>query len=420
MRPTRFVFAASFDGTTEAKAMPAVYLAIAPVLAALFIQTAGNGLVSTLVPLRAAIEGFSRPEIGFIGSTYFIGMLAGCWTIPPLIGRIGYIRAFAACAALATVSVLGFALAVDSNVWAGLRCVMGFAIAGLYNTMESWVNARAHNKNRGQALALYNMLQFSGSTIGQQILRVFDPRSFVLFSLSAIFFVLSLVPMAMARAEPPAPPAKGKVDVLGLYRLAPMGVIGVLLVGLSNGTFWTVVPAVIERMQLGPGTVANFMTAVIIGSATAPYPIGRLSDMVDRRWVIIGVSLVACIVELLLFLFRAPSLTLLYVLGYGIGGSISILYSLLAAHTNDRAGPEMVVVVSSTLLLLYCIGGIIGPFVTSWLMDMLGDRMLFAVNALCHVVLIAYVGWRVRLREPPDQLAEPPVPASPSNPQNIK
>jgi MFS family permease len=400
--------------------MPAVYLAIAPVLAALFIQTAGNGLVSTLVPLRAAIEGFSRPEIGIIGSTYFIGMLAGCWTIPPLIGRIGYIRAFASCAALTTVSVLGFALVVDSNVWAALRCVMGFAIAGMYNTMESWVNARASNKNRGQALAFYNMLQFSGSTIGQQILRVFEPRSFGLFSLSAIFFALSLIPMAMTRAEPPAPPAKGRVDIVGLYRLAPMGVIGVALIGLSNGTFWTIVPSVIERMQLGPGTVANFMTAVIIGSATSPYPIGRLSDMIDRRWVIIGVALAALIFEVAMFLLGAPSLTLLYALGYGIGGTISILYSLLSAHTNDRSGPEMVVVVASTLLLVYCVGGIIGPLVTSWLMEVLGDRMLFAMSAICHAVLLAYVGWRMRLRDAPEQRVEPPVPASPSNPQNIK
>lgn len=400
--------------------MPAVYLAIAPVLAALFIQTAGNGLVSTLVPLRAALEGFSRPEIGVIGSTYFIGMLAGCWTIPPLIGRIGYIRAFAACAALTTTCVLGFTMVVDSLAWAVLRGVMGFAIAGLYNTMESWVNARAHNRNRGQALAVYNILQFSGSTIGQQILRVFDPKSFVLFSIAGSCFALSLIPMAMTRAEPPAPPAKGRVDIRGLYRLAPMGVIGIVLVGLSNGTFWTIAPAVIARLHLGPGTTANFMTAVILGSATSPWPIGRLSDAIDRRYVIIGVAALAAMVELALFGLPSPSMAVLYGLGYGVGVSISILYSLLSAHTNDRAGPEMVVVVASTLLLLYCAGGIVGPVLTAWLMQLYGDRMLFAVNAVCHLTLLGYVGWRVRLRDAPEQRVEPAAPASPTNPPSIK
>ncbi len=400
--------------------MPAVYLAIAPVLVALFIQIAGNGLISTLVPLRAAIEGFSRPEIGLIGSTYFIGMLGGCWTIPPLIARIGYIRAFSACAALVTVSVLGFAMVVDAYVWSALRAIMGFAIAGLYNTMESWVNAKAQNNNRGRAMAVYNIVHFSGSATGQQILRLFDPKSFALFSLGAAFFALSLVPMAMTRAEPPAPPAKGKVDVGGLYRIAPMGVIGIVLVGLANGTFWTLSPAVIERMNIGSSAVANFMTAVIIGSAISPYPIGRLSDAVDRRYVIAGVSIAAALIEALLYGFKAPSLELLYTLGFGVGITIPILYALIAAHANDRAGPEMVVVVSSTLLLLYCVGGIVGPILASWLMERTGDLAMFLLNGIFHIGLAAFVIWRIRQRDAPEQRVETTGRPSPTNPQNIK
>ncbi len=400
--------------------MPAVYLAIAPVLVALFIQIAGNGLISTLVPLRAAIEGFSRPEIGLIGSSYFVGMLGGCWTIPPLIARIGYIRAFSACAALVTASMLGFAVVVDPWVWSILRGVMGFALAGLYNTVEAWLNARAHNHNRGRVMAIYNAVQFSGSAGGQQILRLVDPRSFVLFSLGAAFSALSLVPMAMTRTEPPAPPAKGKVDVAGIYRIAPMGIIGIGLVGLANGTFWSLTPAVIERMHLGPGTVANFMTIVIAGSALSPYPIGRLSDIVDRRYVIAGIAIAAALIEALLFSIKSPSHLSLYTLGLGLGITLSVLYALIAAHTNDRAGPEMVVVVSSTLLLIYCFGGIAGPTTASWLMERSGDLAMFALNSVYHLALAGFVIWRIRQRDAPALRVETTGLTSPSNPQNLK
>jgi len=400
--------------------MPSVYIAIVPVMAALYIQIVGNGLITTLVPLRAALEGFSQPEIGAIGSTYFVGMLAGCWTIPPLIGRIGYIRAFSACAALATVCVLGFAIAVHPVAWAVLRGALGFAIAGLYNVMESWVNAKASNANRGRALALYNIVHFSGSATGQQVLRAFEPRSYALFSLGAAFFVLSLVPMAMTRSEPPAPPSKARADVRGLYALAPMGVIGVLVVGLANGTFWSLTPAVIERLQLGAETVANFMTAVIVGSALSPYPVGRLSDIIDRRYVIAGISGAAALLELAIFVTGSASVPLLYALGFGIGATTTVIYPMISAHTNDRSGPEMVVTVASTLLFVYCVGGIVGPVAIAWLMERTSDMTMFLVNAALHVSLTGFVLWRIGQRAAPSPLGEQPAPQSPRDPQKLK
>ncbi len=374
--------------------------ALIPLFLAVFIMMAGNGLITTLVPLRGVIESFSSQSIGAIGSAYFVGMLAGTWATPSIVGRAGHIRAFAAYAAIAGAAALGFAIVVDPIAWMALRLVIGFCFAGLFAIIESWINDKATNQNRGRLLALQNIVHFSGSAGGQQFLRAAEPTSFALFSTVAGLFMLSVVPLAMTRQDPPGLPAKGRLDVFGLLRASPIGVIGMVLVGLANATFWSLVPAYIERLGLGAADVATFMTCVILGSAVGPYPIGRLSDRFDRRVVIIIVSGAAALVEIA-FVVLAPSAILLYVMAFLLGLCLPVLYSLISAHTNDRTGRERMVAVSSTLLFLYCVGGIVGPLVTSALMSWFGQHMLFAHNALVHLELAAFVVWRMTRRAAP-------------------
>lgn len=361
---------------------------------------AGNGLVATLVPLRGVIEGFSPLEIGMIGSGYFLGMLGGTWATPIIVARAGHIRAFSAYAAIVGTASLGFALAVEPIVWMSLRLIIGFCFAGLLAIIESWINDKATNQNRGRFLALSNIMSFTGSACGQQLLRIDDPRSFKLFSLAAGLFMLAVVPTALTRQDPPPLPAKGKLLIAELYTASPIGFVGMILVGLVNATFWSLAPAYAERVGLGPGEVATFMTCVILGSAIGPYPIGRLSDLLDRRKIIVAVSLGAAIVEIA-FVVIQPGEIGLYILGFLLGLCLPVLYSLISAHTNDRTGRERMVAVSSTLLFLYCVGGIFGPMIGSFLMSWFGQNMLFAHNALVHLELAAFVLWRMRRRAPP-------------------
>lgn len=374
--------------------------ALVSLFIAVFVMMAGNGLITTLVPLRGVIEGFSSQSIGAIGSAYFVGMLAGTWVTPSIVGRAGHIRAFAAYAAIAGTAALGFAIAVHPVAWMALRLIIGFCFAGLFAIIESWINDKATNQNRGRLLALQNIVHFSGSAGGQQILRVAEPTSFSLFSAVAGLYMLSVVPLAMTRQDPPGLPSKGRLDILGLLRASPIGVVGMILVGLANATFWSLVPAYVDRLGLSAAEVATFMTCVILGSAVGPYPIGRLSDRFDRRVVIIIVSSAAALLEIAFFVF-SPNALLLYVLAFLLGLCLPVLYSLISAHTNDRTGRERMVAVSSTLLFLYCVGGIIGPLVTAQLISWFGQHMLFAHNALVHLELVAFVVWRMTRRAAP-------------------
>ena len=375
-------------------------LSVLPVLIAVFIMIAGNGLFNTLVPFRATVEGFSPVMVGVIGSAYFFGMLAGTWAAPSIVRRAGHTRAFAAYSAIVSVAVLAFPIAVSPIPWMILRALVGFCFAGLYAVVESWISGKAGSAQRGRLLAIYNISNFAGSALGQQTLRFFEAKSDALFSAAASFMMLALVPMAMTKAEPPPLPPKGRLVIRELWRVSPISLVTAILLGLANGTFWSIIPAYVQKLDLGPGTVASFMTFAIIGSALSPYPVGRLSDRFDRRKVIAGMSLAVMLPEIAMALIPAPQPFLLYTLGFLVGGLITVLYPLMTALSVDRLGPEKAVPVASTTLFIYCIGAIVGPTFVAWLMTALGDRMLFVHNALVHFTIIAYALWRITREGP--------------------
>jgi len=399
--------------------VPSMYLSVLPVFLAVFILIAGNGIITTLVPLRATLEGFALSEVGAIGSAYFTGMLAGTWMTPGIVRRAGHIRAFAAYAAVASVATLGLAMLVQPLFWVLMRGVLGFCFAGLFAIFESWISTKASNHNRGRMLAVYNVVHFSGSALGQQVLRLADPRSFTLFSAAASFLMLGLVPMAMTKADPPPLPPKGRLEILSMYRATPIGAIGIVMVGWVNATFWSLAPAYVERQGLGPGTVASFMTAVIVGSAVGPYPLGRLSDMLDRRIVIASTAAAASVVAFAVALAGTGSLPVLYLFAFLLGLTTPVIYPIITAHTVDRMGVDKAVAISSTLLFLYCCGGILGPTVAAALIDRFGDASLFVHNGTVHALLALFVTWRiirrpaaVRIATPEDAPGKPPAPGA--------
>lgn len=357
---------------------------------------AGNGLMNTLVPLRATLEGFAASDIGLIGSSYFFGMLAGTWTTPIIVRQAGHVRAFAAYAAVVAVAALSFPLFVSPVPWMLARGLVGFCFAGLYAIVESWISVKAGPTHRGRMLGLYNIANFSGSAAGQQTLRVIDAKDFGAFSAAASFLMLSLIPMAVTKAEPPPLPPKGQLRIGELYRSSLISIVTIILLGFANGSFWSIVPAYVEHLQMGPGTVASFMTAVIIGSALSPYPVGRLSDKFDRRIVIAVASGLAMIFEIAMTFSHTTTPIVLYALGFSIGATIPVLYPLVSALSVDRLGAEKAVSVASTLLFLYCIGAIVGPVLAATMMTAFGDGMLFAQNAIAHAIITGFIVVRLK------------------------
>ena len=375
---------------------------VAPILALLLsvsLLLMGNGLQNTLLPVRASVEAFSPLSIGVMGSAYFFGFALGCLLGPLIVRRVGHIRTFTAMATIASCAALAHVIYVDAIIWWGLRIITGICFAVLYMVIESWINERATNETRGLLFSVYTVVNLTVITLGQMMLTLADPTEFVLFSLASILVSLAAVPVALSKSPEPAPIDTVKINFRNLYRTSPVGVIGCLVVGLTNGSFWSLAPVFAQGDSTDVGVVAVFMSVAVIAGAIGQWPLGLVSDRIDRRRVIAFACVGAALAGLSLAMFAGQSQSVLLAAAFGYGLFGFPLYALSVAHTNDFAGPSKYVEVACGLLLVYAVGAVIGPIVASLCTRFFGQGGLFAFTAVIHIALGIFAIYRLTRRE---------------------
>jgi len=385
--------------------------ALAPVAALLFsvsILLTGQGLMGTLLPLRASIEDFSTVSIGIFGAGYFLGFAVGCLKGGELVQRVGHIRVFLAMAALASAAPLLHGLVVGPFTWSLLRLLNGFSLAVLYVVIESWLNEHATNDNRGVVFSTYAMITLSVLAAGQMMTLLYDPTGLQLFAIASVLISVAAIPIALSSSPSPELPETAAVDLHGLYRISPTGALGCLAAGFANGAFWALAPVFTLSVSEGPGLAAWFMTAAVLGGAIAQWPLGALSDHIGRRAVLIAVSVGAAGVGASLsWAGTTWDTTTIGILGACWGAAAFPLYTIAVAHTNDYADPSQYVTVSGGLLLMYGLGAIVGPIIAAVFLTATNAGMLFLYCTIVHLLLVAFVLYRRLVRRAP---SEHPVP----------
>jgi MFS family permease len=383
--------------------MIATLAPVGALLLSVALLLTGNGLQGTLLPVRANLESFGALSIGVMGSAYYVGFVAGCVLTPKLIRRVGHIRLFTAMVAIASVIPLAHAMLVGSLPWWLLRAMTGLCLAGLYLIIESWLNERATPENRGLVFTTYTTVNFSVITLGQMLMLADDPLRFHLFSLASILVSLAAVPVALTRSPQPAPISSARLSLRKLYEVSPVGVAGVLTVGLANGAFWGMAPAFAAQAGLSVPQIAWFMSATVVGGALAQWPFGRLSDRMDRRRTILLACLLAGMAALLVIATALAMPGLMIGAAFLFGVFAFPLYALSVAHTNDMATDVDFVAVAGGLLLINGAGSVIGPAVAGLAMDRLGPLGLFGFTALMHFIMAGFALYRMRQRAAPPQ-----------------
>ena len=370
--------------------MSTSYRSITAVLISVLVVIMGQGVLNTIVPLAAKAHGYRETEIGLLSSAYFGGMLVGALVIPAAIRHAGHVRVFVAAIAICAITALTYTFLSDAWFWILLRGMGGLSIAGLYATVESWLQGKSDNTSRGMVLAVYSIVQYIAWASGNVLLQFAKPTDFALFAASAICFCAGIIPLTVTEQDPPERPQTPKLPFVWLFRTAPLGMIGTFLVGLNNGPMWSLSPVYASDVGLSSADVGTFMIMITLGSALAQLPIGRLSDRFDRRIVAIILLILTAAVELTFYRF-STSLTqaMLYALAFTLGMVVSTQYYIFAALTNDRTGPGHAVGVAAVLLFSYCSGAVIGPNSAAWMMATLGPAALHLHDSLIHTVLAA-------------------------------
>ncbi len=380
--------------------MTAVVAPVAALLLSVALLLMGNGLQGTLLPVRASLEAFGALEIGLLGSAYFLGFSIGCLYGPHVVRRAGHIRTFTAMVAIASCVVLGHALVVEAVTWWMLRAATGFCFAVLFMVIESWLNERSTNETRGVIFSIYTIINLTVITLGQLMLILDEPGDFPLFALASILVSLAAVPVALTTAQAPAPIAAVKIRIRHLYRLSPVGVVGCLGVGLANGSFWALGPVFAQGRGGDATDVALFMSVAVIAGAVGQWPLGRLSDRMDRRRVIVTTALGAALAGAgMVFLAQASNQGILGA-AFLYGLFAFPLYALCVAHMNDFVQPEGYVEAAGGLLLVFALGAVAGPLMASLVVRTVGVDSLFGYTAGVHLVVAAFAVYRMRRRRP--------------------
>lgn len=370
---------------------------VASLLVGLAFLITGHGLQLTLIPLRATAEGWTAFDIGMIGSAYFVGFVAGCVVAPALILRAGHIRAFAALVSLCSAVTLLQAIFVAVAPWILFRMLVGAALAGLYMINESWLNDRATNENRGTIMGVYIAVNFGAITVGQLMVGLDSPASFTLFAVSSVAISLAAIPVALTKSAQPAPLAVARLRPREVYAASPVGLVGVTVVGLANGAFWALVAVYAVGEGLDAREVAIFTGLATIAGAAAQWPIGRISDRLDRRIVLSILLVLAAGVGLALaFLPIAGGLWIPLAVAFGLVTFPT--YSVAAAHAYDYAPSGGHVATAAGLLLANGFGAIIGPILAAALMEATSNPMLFLFTAVWQLGLAAFALARIRTR----------------------
>ncbi|MFW6258551.1 MAG: MFS transporter [Halochromatium sp.] len=363
-------------------------------LSALFIAVAmlviGNGLSGTLVSVRAVGEGMSSVTIGWIMSAYFFGFAVGSSYASRLIEAVGHIRAFAALASICSALAIAYPLIIAPAVWFLFRLLFGVCYAGLVVVIESWLNASAERDQRGRILGLYNFILVLGYVASQSLLTLAPTESFMLFAATSILLSLALVPITLTRAGVPGKVAADRVSMKRLLDLSPLGFAGAFVVGTAMSAFWGMGPVFATRVGFEDEGIALFMAITMSGALAFTWPLGRLSDKIDRRLVIIFAGLIAALAALTIVVLEERTSAALLGAGFVFGGFAIPIYSISIAHVNDRIAEGEVVAVASRLVLIYGAGAALGPLLASASMRLLGTQGLFVYISATFGMLVLF------------------------------
>jgi len=377
----------------------------------MFMLMVGNGLQGTLLGLRGEAEGFSTLSLSIVMSAYFMGFLFSSRYTPELIRRVGHVRVFAALGSMVSAVLIAYPVLVDPWAWAIGRVIIGFCFCGVYITAESWLNDASSNENRGKSLSLYMIVQMAGIVFAQWIVSRGDVSGYILFIIPSIMVSLAFAPVLLSVKPMPAFETAKPMKLRDLVKASPLACVGMFMLGGVFSAQFGMSAVYGSRVGLTVGEISFFVSSIYVAALVLQYPIGWLSDRMDRRRLIVWVSLLGASGSMIAFLVPG-SFFLIVISGAIVGGTSNPLYALLIAYLNDYLEKEDMASASGGLLFINGIGAILGPLTVGLMMDLLGDNGFWLFTAILMASVGIYGTYRATQRSR-DDLETEAVPYAP-------
>lgn len=369
-------------------------------LLSLFIFVLGNGFFSTLLAYNMTLNGEPALHIGAITGIMYAGLVIGSFRIEKFITRVGHIRAFSTFSASIAVISLLHGMYYQFYYWLFLRFIYGFATAGIYVVIESWLLCKSSAINRGQVLSVYMVCFFAAQAFGQFFLNIGNTQDLFIYAIVSMMASLSIIPLAMSYTRTPQIEAPSTLGFRALIHQAGSGLIGCFSGGLIMSAIYALMPTFLSQLAFVKQDIAKYMFAIIMGGMLLQYPVGKLSDIVERRLVLIGISLATTVICLLINLELQLGWPL-FPLMMLFGGLTFTIYPISISHACDSLAAEDIVAGTQSLLLSYSIGAMLGPFLAPVFMQFIGPNGLFIYFTLvCLMTIPIFVYRKVIVNRP--------------------
>tara|TARA_Y100000815_G_scaffold269149_1_gene291380 strand:+ start:326 stop:1597 length:1272 start_codon:yes stop_codon:yes gene_type:complete len=369
-------------------------------LLGMLLLMVGNGLQGTLLGVRGGLEGFTTLQMSLVMSAYFLGFLGGSRMAPEMIRRVGHVRVFAALGSFISAVLILYPAITDPWAWTLLRVIIGFCFSGVYVTAESWLNNAATNETRGQALSLYMIVQMAGIVAAQGLLTLGDPSGFILFIIPSVLVSISFAPILLSVSPTPPFETTKPMSIRALYHVSPLGCVGAFLLGGVYSALFGMAAVYGTQSGLSVAQISAFVAAIYVGGLLMQFPIGWMSDRMDRRQLILGTAVLGCIGALAGLMFESRFSVLLGAM-FVVGGTSNPLYALIIAYTNDFLEHEDMAAASGGMIFLNGVGAVAGPLITGWIMGYAGPSGFFLFLAALLGSLAAYAAYRMTQRRAP-------------------
>ncbi len=375
--------------------------------AALFLSITllqlSSGAIGPLDALSGLKSGFSTAQIGVLGSAHFLGFFVGCWWAPRLMGSVGHARTFAVFAAFGAIGAIAHPMFIDPLTWAFFRVMTGLCVAGCYTVIESWMQAKLTNTNRGRVMGTYRVVDIFASSAAQLMIGLLEPAAYASYNLLAILCCACILPLAMTSTKQPETPKAIRLQPIKAWRISPLGVAGVVVAGTTTAAFRMVGPLYASEVGLTQIQIGTYMALVLVGGALAQFPTGWLADKFDRRWVLIALSVASIAASLGMAAASSSSATMIFTAAAIFGVATYPIFSVSTAHSNDFCKAEDVISLNASLLFFYAVGAIFSPVVASYLIQFFGAYALFTFVSVAHAGLLVFGLARMRVRPTSDE-----------------
>tara|TARA_Y100000590_G_scaffold469522_1_gene657508 strand:- start:42 stop:1331 length:1290 start_codon:yes stop_codon:yes gene_type:complete len=387
------------------------------------ILITAHGFQGNLLGVRSVIEEFNVVATGAIMSGYFVGYFFGANIIPKLVGKVGHIRVFAAFASTASLAILLHAVFVNPFMWIGGRFLTGLSLIGVFIVVESWLNDRATNRNRGEVLSIYMFITFFGLALGTLLLNFSSPEKYEPFILISLLFSIALIPILLTKRKPPKFRKISSINIKQLYKISPLGTFSMFCTGFIHSSLFTLGAVYAARMNFTIFEISLFLFLISIAGALFQWPIGYFSDRHDRRLILIGCTFLSTLFCVLAVITSGSSLENMY-LAPSVGvekimfficitlyaGFALPMFTLNLAYVNDFIQKEKFVAAGSGLQVIFGIGAMGGPILCSIFMNYYGVNGFFVYLSLFHFIIGVYGLYRITKRsyeENPDSSFTP-------------